>query len=181
MRYTRANWRPPLNLPESIVSAWQTNNRITSEFVASLPSNVWTLEVPGVPRRTVRNIAAHLHNSRCSWIRTLGSEHAIAVPARVDRHRASPRQVATALSRSGAGIEALLRLAFAADGSIPPSKGYVWRNLALDVGHVLTYFVTHDGHHRGQILMAARQAGHRLPPTVSDKLWWWKPPQRSHA
>ncbi len=50
----------------------------------------------------------------------------------------------------------------------------MWRNLSLDVGHVLTYFVAHEAHHRGQIVMVARQAGQRLPRPVIDGLWQWK-------
>ena len=79
----------------------------------------------------------------------------------------------SALRRSGAGIEALLQLGVAAGGCVPPSKGYVWRNLPLDVAHVLTYFVAHEGHHRGQIVMLARQLGHRLPDNISAGLWQW--------
>jgi uncharacterized damage-inducible protein DinB len=56
---------------------------------------------------------------------------------------------------------------------LPPSKGYVWRNLPLDVGHVLAYFVAHEAHHRGQIVMVARQLDQRLPPAVTNGLWWW--------
>jgi hypothetical protein len=61
----------------------------------------------------------------------------------------------------------------AAGGNVPPSKGYVWRNLSLDVPHVLAYFVAHEGHHRGQIVMLARQLGHRLPAEVAAGLWQW--------
>jgi uncharacterized damage-inducible protein DinB len=71
-------------------------------------------------------------------------------------------------------MEALLELGLSNQGQIPPSKGYVWRNLSLDVGHVLTYFVTHEGHHRGQIVMVARQTGHQLPKATVDALWQWK-------
>jgi uncharacterized damage-inducible protein DinB len=42
------------------------------------------------------------------------------------------------------------------------------------VHHVLTYFVAHEAHHRGQIVMVARQTGHRLPRAVIDGLWQWK-------
>jgi uncharacterized damage-inducible protein DinB len=169
------------DLRASLVDAWKTNNRVTSELVASLPAIVWPLAVPGSPQRTIRAIAAHLHNARCAWIRTLGREHGIPVPARVDRARVTPRQLAAALKQSSAGMEALLKLGFAAGGRLPPSKGYVWRNLDLDVAHVLTYFVAHEAHHRGQIVMLARQSGHRLPTAVTGALWWWKARSRSRA
>jgi uncharacterized damage-inducible protein DinB len=74
-------------------------------------------------------------------------------------------------------MEALFELGFAANGVLPPSKRYVWRNLSLDVGHVLTYFVAHEAHHRGQIVMVARQLGQRLPTEVINHLWWWRKSQ----
>src|SRR5262245_43982891 len=162
-------------LPASLVAAWRTNNRVTTELIARLSPALWDAEVPGYPRRPIRTIAAHLHNARCGWLRTLGREHGIKTPARVDRHRVTPRQLVAALKQSSAGMEALLELGLKAGGQVPPSKGYVWRNLALDVGHVLTYFVGHEAHHRGQIVMVARQTGHRLPNTTTGGLWQWKP------
>jgi uncharacterized damage-inducible protein DinB len=161
------------NLQASLRGAWRTNNRAMVLLVRELPSAVWVLPIPG-EQRTVRAIAAHVHNCRCSWVKTLGVEHGIATPARVDRHRVARRELAAALKRSSAGIEALLELGFARGGRLPPSKGYVWRNLSLDVGHVLTYFVAHEAHHRGQIVLAARQAGHRLLPALTTALWQWK-------
>lgn len=163
-----------LDLAESILAAWRTNNRVTIEFIRSLPKGLWTTRPPEIPNRSVRSIAAHLHNARCLWLKTLGREHGIEVPARVDHHRVTPTQLVTALRQSSKGMEALLALGLASGGSVPPSKGYVWRNLALDVGHVLTYFVGHEAHHRGQIIMVARQTGYRLPRPVAGRLWWWK-------
>jgi uncharacterized damage-inducible protein DinB len=163
-----------LDLPESVLAAWRTNNRVTVELIEDLPPALWTLALPGAPRRTIRDVAAHLHNARCAWIKTLGQEHGIAAPARVDRRRVTRRQLAAALNRSSDGIEALLELGLASNGRLPPSRGYVWRNLALDVGHVLTYFVAHEAHHRGQLVMAARQLSHRLPGTTTAALWQWK-------
>lgn len=88
-------------------------------------------------------------------------------------NRVERKQLVAALERSSAGIARLLRLGCERDGRIPDSKAYVWRNLQLDVGHFLAYFVAHEGHHRGQIVMAARQAGHRLPLSVTGGLWQW--------
>jgi uncharacterized damage-inducible protein DinB len=165
---------PARNFDSSLLAAWRTNNRVTIQFIERLPAALWDLTVPGAPQRTIRAIAAHLHNARCRWVKTLGHEHGITTPARVDHHRVTPRQLVAALKRSSTGIEALLDLGLAADGHVPPSKAYVWRNLSLDVGHVLTYFVAHEAHHRGQIVMVARQTGHRLPDAISSALWQWK-------
>ena len=144
------------------------------ELIGALPRTLWRDPIPGIPRRTVQAIATHIHNSRGSWVRILGQEHGVPTPARVDARGATPRQVIAALKRSGGGMLALLELGFANGGALPPSKGYVWRNLALDIGHVLTYFITHEGHHRGQIVMLARQTGQRLPAEILGRLWWWR-------
>lgn len=168
----------PTDRYSSLLAAWRTSSRVTSYLVQHLPSPLWNAVVPGAPRRTVRMLVAHLHNSRSSWIRTLGGEHGIPVPAMVDPRRASRRELTTALRRSSKGIEALLASGLAAGGRVPPSKAYVWRNLPLDVGHVLAYFVAHEAHHRGQLAMLARALGHRLPATVTAGLWQWT--TRSH-
>ena len=161
------------------LAAWSTSCRVTEHLIERIPAPLWRATVPGIPTRTVRGIAAHLHNARCSWVRTLGAEHGIIPPARVDQRTVTPRQLVSALKRSGRGIAALLRLGIGRGGRVPPSRAYVWRNLALDVEHVLTYFVAHEAHHRGQIVMAARQLGLRLPPAVTAGLWQWRPPRQA--
>ena len=167
-------------LNDSLIGAWRTNARVTSFLVEGLPAALWPMPVPHMTRRTVRGIAVHLHNSRARWIRTLGTEHGVRAPELLSPHRASKREVIAALRQSSDGIEALLALGLAAGGDVPPSRAYVWRNLPLDVGHVLTYFVAHEGHHRGQLVLAARQLGLRLPRPVVDGLWQWNVRSREH-
>ncbi len=160
-------------LRSSILDAWRTASRVTSYLIEQIPPSLWSSPIPGAPRRTIRSIAVHLHNSRCTWTRTLGAEHGIAVPALVSRGDTGRRELVAALRRSGVGISALLSLGCREGGSIPPTSAYVWRNLPLDVGHVLAYFVAHEAHHRGQIVLAARALDHRLPPEVVNGLWEW--------
>ncbi len=164
---------PPTDIAPMLLESWRTNSRVTAYLVEHLPAPLWNASVPGAPRRTIRMIAGHLHNARCMWVKTLGQEHGIAVPSSVDRRTVSRRELLAALQRSSRGIEALLELGITAGGRVPPSRAYVWRNLPLDVPHVLTYLVAHEGHHRGQIVMVARQVGHRLPLRISAGLWQW--------
>jgi len=156
-----------------LLDAWRTNNRVTVFLLEHLPGELWGATVPGAPRRTVRMIAGHIHNARCMWIKTLGKDYGIAVPRAVNRHKVGPKELIPALGRSSRGIISLLTLGFERGGTIASSPSYIWRNLPLDVAHVLTYFVAHEGHHRGQIVMLARQLGHRLPVEVTGGLWHW--------
>ena len=156
-----------------MLSAWSTSNLTTIYLVERLPEPVWTAALPGSPRRTVRMLAGHLHNSRCMWLKTLGRPLGVKVPASVDRRLVSRARLISALKQSGRGIADLLALGLERGGTIPATSAYRWRNLPLDVGHVLAYFVAHEGHHRGQIVMVARQLGHRLPAEVAGGLWQW--------
>src|ERR1700733_7220181 len=107
-------------LPTSILSAWRTNNRVTMQLIASLPAALLDAPIPNIQRRTVRTIVAHLHNARCSWLKTLGSEHGIPVPDCVDRSVVTKRHLVAALKQSGAGMEKLLKLGLDRGGTIPP-------------------------------------------------------------
>jgi len=161
------------DLRDTILAAWGTNNRVTIFLVEHLPSPLWGANVPGAPRRTVRMIAGHIHNARCMWIKMVGKEHGIPVPDSVDRRRVNRKELVSALKRSSVGINSLLGLGCDNGGRIPIPSTYVWRNLPLDVGHVLAYFVAHEGHHRGQIVLLARQLGHRLSVSTTGGLWQW--------
>lgn len=156
---------------DMLLAAWRTNNCVTAFLIEHLPNELWGAAVPGAPRRTVRMIAGHIHNARCMWIKTLGKEHGIVVPRAVDRYKVGPKQLLPALRQSSRGVISLLKLGLDRGGTIPASSAYSWRNLPLDVGHVLTYFVSHEGHHRGQIVMLARQLGYRLPVEITGGLW----------
>ena len=159
-----------LEAGRSLIAAWRTNNRVTMYLIENLPSELWPRNVPGATRRTVRMIAAHIHNSRCMWIKMLGARHGIPVPRTVDGRRVRPPELRRALSRSSAGIIGLLKLGVARGGDVPRAA---WQNFPTDLVHFLSYFVAHEAHHRGQLCMLARQLGQRLPADVAAGLWQW--------
>ncbi len=155
---------------ERLIAAWRTNHQATAYLVEHLPADVWARQVPGIPRLTVRMIAAHIHNSRCGWIKSLGAAHGVPVPARIDRRRVTRSQLLKALPRSSQGMIELIRLGVANGGRVPRAT---WQNFPTDLEHFLSYFAAHEGHHRGQLCMVARQLGRRLPREVTNGVWQW--------
>jgi len=154
-----------------LIAAWRTNNRVTVYLIERLPAELWSMNVPGSPRRTIRMLAAHIHNARCSWIKMIGERHGVAVPKSVDGRTVRPSELKRALERSSRGMIELIRLGLSRDGAIPPAA---WQDFPTDLVHFLSYFVAHEAHHRGQLVMLARQLGHRLPVEVTAGLWQWK-------
>jgi uncharacterized damage-inducible protein DinB len=149
-----------------VLATWHTSSRVTVFLIENIPDEVWRAAIPGAPRRTVQMVAGHLHNARCMWVHMVGKKHGLVVPRRVDRHRVSRRQLLAALAQSARAIGRLLQVGLENGGHLtgfsPP-----------DVTHFLAYHVAHEGHHRGQIVMIARQLGHRLPAEVTNGLWQW--------
>ena len=48
-----------------------------------------------------------------------------------------------------------------------------WLNFPGDIAHFVAYFVAHEAHHRGQLILLARSLGRRLPDGVTNGLWQW--------
>jgi uncharacterized damage-inducible protein DinB len=155
---------------DEAIAAWRTTNAATVYLVERLPAEVWSSPVPGIPRQTAGRIAAHIHNCRCSWIRSIGARHGVKVPRAVDLRRVRQRELVGALARSSEGMVALIELGRAAHGHVPRAT---WQNFPTDLFHFVSYFAAHEGHHRGQLLMIARQLGARLPRDVANGVWQW--------
>lgn len=93
-----------VDLRESVLGAWRTNAQVTVFLVERLPAELWEGKVPGAAQKTVRSLLAHMHNVRCRWIKTLGSEHGLVAPAMVDRWTVGAHELVGALGVSGAGL-----------------------------------------------------------------------------
>ena len=95
----------------------------------------------------------------------------VTVPKSVDLKTITRLQLLRELDKSSKGISDLINLAVDRGGDIPPAA---WQNFPTDVVHLLNYFVAHEAHHRGQLILIARQLGHALPREVTSGLWQWK-------
>jgi uncharacterized damage-inducible protein DinB len=157
-----------------LLDAWRINDRVTTFLVEQIPAALWGAALPGSPRRTVRNIAAHLHNSRCSWMKSLSVGTGVSIPPRVDANKAIGRTVCRALERSGVQIRLMLEAGLQNGGEFPHvSSAFFYGAMPRNVSLFVAYAVSHEAHHRGQILLMARELGQRLPREVVGGLWQW--------
>ena len=160
------------NIKNDLLATWQTSNRVTEYLFENLPIGLWGEKIPGAPQRTIRMVAGHIHNSRCMWIKMIGKHYGIKPPKSVDRRRVNRSNLLAALKRSNKTIVELLKVGVENDGLL--SINVPWCNIPSDVTHFIAYLIAHEAHHRGQIVLAARALGHRLPQDLTNGIWQWK-------
>ncbi len=163
-----------ISTEESTLDAWRINDRVTTFLVQNIPPAIWASGLPASPRRTVRGIAAHLHNSRCLWMHSLAAGTVVPIPNRVDPLVVTRRDLVRALNASGRAVLLMLEAGQSAGGLFPGvSSAFVYGAMPRNVVLFTGYAVSHEAHHRGQLLLMARELGHRLPSKVVVGLWQW--------
>jgi uncharacterized damage-inducible protein DinB len=151
----------PFVLADALLSAFDTNDRINQYLLENLPAEAWRAEPPGKKGRDVAGVVAHMHNVRVMWLKATKGK----IPEQLDKVTVTPAQAKKALDASRAALRDVLQSALESDGRI---KGF-----RPDVAAFFAYLIAHDAHHRGQIAMLARQAGHPIPQKAMFGMWEW--------
>ncbi len=151
------------NPGEGLVAAFATNNRINEYLIRNLPDEAWRMKAPDGKGRHAAAMLAHMHNVRLMWLKSAGN--AAAMPEKLDGDACTKEEAIRAFDESRKALEAVLRDALDGDGKV---KGF-----KPDVYSFLGYLFAHEGHHRGQISMLARQVGHPLSKSAMFGMWEW--------
>jgi len=145
------------------------NDRMNQLLIEHLDPAAWTAK-PAGKVRTIAAIFTHMHNVRAKWVR-LSAPH-LKVPRLLNRARCTPDEAREALSESAAGCAEML--ADAAEGRIETFRRDGWAPPWPAGLAMLSYMLTHEAHHRGQVCMLAHQLGYPLPKHVTSAMWSWE-------
>lgn len=154
----------PFDVKKSVLAAFLINEEANQLLLKSLEKAAWKALPPSGKGRGIAAIAAHLHNVRLMWL--AAAAKGAKLPPKLDGEKATPEEVSEALTSSAAAIQKLLEKGLADPAGRVP-------NFKPDVIAFAGYLIAHDAHHRGQIAMLARQAGHPVPAKISFGLWEW--------
>jgi len=143
--------------------AWRVNGAMNTLLLDGIPEKS-LLDRYSPKTRTVAAQFAHLHNVRLYHLDKRGPRGAPVLdpfPRKAEPTRAALKK---ALRASEDAIAALFRAADengkAKGGSGPPES-------------FLGYFVSHESHHRGLILVSLRLSGTKMPKEITYGLWNW--------
>lgn len=161
-----SDWR------QALFETFVANERMNQLVLAHLDPEIWTAKPPGRGGRTIAAIFTHVHNIRVKWLRL--SVPGMRPPASLHRTRCTQKQAEEALAESGRrcaemiarglGLGAPRVARFHRDGWARPWPAGV---------AMVVYMISHEAHHRGQVLMQAHQLGHALPDEARYGVWNW--------
>ncbi len=161
---TRSTRARSLDVSDALLRAYSANARVNQYLVERLHPAVWRAMPPAPKVRTIAALVAHLHNCGLAYLRRAAP--GVRVPEELHRFRVTRAQAARAL---GAKRKAVLSVAAAALGGGGRIDGFRY-----DAATFLAYYMVHDGHHRGQILMQARLLGHPVSLETMSGMWQWR-------
>lgn len=147
---------------EQILSTWQIHNRINLYLLEAIAEE-HLADTAASKGRTVGEQFAHLHNVRLMWLKASAPKLMEGVE-KIEKEQITRQIIADGLNASSAAIEALLQQGFE-ENKIKGIKPYPMTFLG--------YMISHESHHRGQIMLALKQAGHPVDKKVQYGMWEW--------
>jgi uncharacterized damage-inducible protein DinB len=164
-------------LARGLIESWAVNQRMHQIVLEHLDAAAWRARVAGSGSRTVAAIVVHMHNVRRKWLR-LSAPHLEVVPA-LDRARCTQGEALAALNESAARCGEMIAQALAPGGKEPSVQGKSfyrdgWARPWTAGAAMVTYMITHEAHHRGQICMLTHLLGYALQAKTTSDMWNWE-------
>jgi len=151
------------DLTAELLGAYSASARVNAYLVERLDPDVWRAKPPAPKMRTIAAIVAHMHNCALVYLRRAAPK--VSVPPELDRHKVTQAGAVRALMAKRRAVLEVLEPALERGGRVGRSVHHPVQ--------FLTYYMVHDGHHRGQILLQARLLGHPITTDTMSGMWLW--------
>ena len=146
-----------------MVESWDINNRINL-YLLEATEEQWLGVTSASGGRTASEQFAHIHNVRLMWLKS-ANPTLLGGLEKLEKRALTKKTLHDALVQSGVAIATLLTNALGGDDKV---KGFKPHGTAF-----FAYLVSHESHHRGQIALTMKQAGHPFDKKVLFGIWEW--------
>ena len=149
---------------DQLRETWEIHNRINLYLLDAILPESLKAQSPA-KGRTVGELFAHLHNVRLMWLKAAAPDLLKGLE-KVEKTESVKRDLLRkSLVGSGQAIADLVSKSLDAGGKV---KGFKPHAPAF-VG----YLISHESHHRGQIVLLLKEAGQRLDNKILYGMWEW--------
>jgi len=150
---------------DSIVESWRINERINVRLIGRTSDEGMRCTLSSRGGRNVVRQFAHLHNNRIWHLQRRAKALAKGAHEFATHDEPDKQTLIAELEDSAQRIGQLFRSV--AEGK--PGVRAIKRGLVT----YLAYFVAHESHHRGNILLTLKQCGHAVDQETRYAIWDW--------
>ncbi len=150
---------------DDLLEAWHTNNRINLFLIDHISDAGMKCTLSKRGGRDVARQFAHIHNNRVWHLERRAKDLAEGLSKFPTKESPGKRRLKDALTASCAAGESFLHGVLSGE---PKRRGFR-KGVFTTVG----YFIAHESHHRGSILLTLKQCGHPLDKKARDAIWGW--------
>jgi uncharacterized damage-inducible protein DinB len=150
---------------EQLLDAWNTNCTINRLIIEATSDDGWLSTLSKRGGRGVAGEFAHMHNVRLMHLEKRAKDLAAGVVKLKPSEQPSKDEVREAFDQSDAAIGELLTGVLNGE---PKRRGF-----KKGIFTTLGYFVSHEAHHRGRILLTLKVSGETLDRTTQMQIWGW--------
>ena len=148
---------------KQFIETWEIHNRINLYLLNAIKEEYFT-DISASKGRNVGEQFAHIHNVRLMWLKAadpvlLKGQNKIEKDSKLTK-----KLLSTELTKSGDAISKLLTNGFETE----KIKGFKPHPFAF-----FGYLISHESHHRGQIILSLKQSGHPIDQKTQYGLWEW--------
>ncbi|MAT38286.1 MAG: hypothetical protein CL946_01640 [Ectothiorhodospiraceae bacterium] len=151
-------------MKEDLLDAWRIHCRITGYLLEAIPEPQLAC-LSTSKGRAVGEQFVHMHNVRLMWLKEADKEVHSSLQ-KLEKKDAVDKEL---LLRSlDASCEAIARTISSLEEKGKRMPGFKPSNASF-----LSYLISHESHHRGQVMLILKQAGHPVDKSVAFGIWEW--------
>src|SRR3569833_2802338 len=145
-----------------LIETWHIHNRINLYLLNAIDEAHLT-DVSASKGRNTGEQFAHIHNVRLMWLKASAPELLEGL-TKLEKGAITKKLLADELTKSADAIATLLQKGFET-GKI---KGFKPHAAAF-----MGYLLSHESHHRGQVMLILKHSGHPVDQKTQYGLWEW--------
>ena len=148
-----------------LLQAWRTNNRVNLYMIDRIDAAGMKCTLSKRGGRDVARQFAHMHNVRIWQLEKRAKDLAKGLSKFETKGSPGKKELKKALTASSKAMESFLADVLSGEPKRCGFKKGIFTTLA--------YFVAHESHHRGIILLTLKECGHALDKEARDNMWGW--------
>ena len=152
-------------LSEQILDTWHIHQRTMLYLIEHLPDDALKATLSTRGGRDIARQLAHVHNVRAARLEPFAKKQSLPL-AQFDKDESPNKErLLEAFFQSGAAMEKYIAQALQQDGKVSNFQ----RGLVPMIG----YYISHEAHHRGHLLLTMKQSGFKIPDELKWGIWGW--------